>query len=199
MYLFFSHYDCSSLELPVCSVVKHVILIWIFVEWKGQQLCFTLRKVTFTNPIQKSTPTPKPHLMSMLKPSTALPIQYQKALSSPIMCHVLSYFNQITLHGAWNTSYSHLMAGTSSSRKALRELDVPAIKWEYECDSRNPNKGHGGAEFWKHFPCYWPFVRVIHRCIPLTKGGEAEYSCFPSWTGWANNRYAGDAHIMTSL
>ena len=31
---------------------------------------------------------------------------------------------------------------------------------------------------WKHFPCYWPFVRGIHQWIPLTKASDAELSCF---------------------
>ena len=33
---------------------------------------------------------------------------------------------------------------------------------------------------WKHFPCYWPFVRGTtgHRWIPLTKASDAELWCF---------------------
>ena len=50
---------------------------------------------------------------------------------------------------------------------------------------------------WKHFPRYWPFVRGIHRCIPLTiKASDAELWPFIMlciWTnGWTNNREAGD-------
>ena len=35
---------------------------------------------------------------------------------------------------------------------------------------------HDDVIKWKHFPCYWPFVRGIHRSrwIPRTKASEAE-------------------------
>ena len=48
---------------------------------------------------------------------------------------------------------------------------------------------------WKHFPRYWPFVRGIHRWIPLTKASDTELWCFLrfAWiNGWVNNRGAGD-------
>ena len=51
---------------------------------------------------------------------------------------------------------------------------------------------------WKHFPCYWPFVRGIHWS-PVNsphKGqwrGALMYSFICTWTnGWANNRDASD-------
>ena len=31
---------------------------------------------------------------------------------------------------------------------------------------------------WNHFPRYWPFVRGIHRWVPLTKASDAELWCF---------------------
>ena len=47
---------------------------------------------------------------------------------------------------------------------------------------------------WKHFPCYWPFVRGIHRS-PVNsphKGqwrGALVFSLICAWTnGWANHR-----------
>ena len=50
----------------------------------------------------------------------------------------------------------------------------------------------------KHFPCYWPFVRGIHRS-PVNsphKGqwrGAWMFSLICPWTNsWANNEYAGD-------
>ena len=43
---------------------------------------------------------------------------------------------------------------------------------------------------------YRPFVRGIHRWIPLTKASDAELWCFlwsaPWINGWVNNREAGD-------
>ena len=51
---------------------------------------------------------------------------------------------------------------------------------------------------WKHFPCYWPFVRGIHRW-PVNspnKGqwcGALMFSMIYAWiNGWVNNREAGD-------
>ena len=37
---------------------------------------------------------------------------------------------------------------------------------------------HDDVIKWKHFPRYWPFVREIHRWIPLTKASDAELWCF---------------------
>ena len=51
---------------------------------------------------------------------------------------------------------------------------------------------------WKHFPCYWTFVRGIHR-PPMNsphKGqwrGALMFSLICAWiNGWVNNRAAGD-------
>ena len=61
------------------------------------------------------------------------------------------------------------------------------------------NKAHAGVIKWKHFPCYWPFVRGIHRS-PVTsphKGqwrGALRFSLICAWTyGWVNNRDTGDS------
>ena len=57
---------------------------------------------------------------------------------------------------------------------------------------------HGDVIKWKHFPRYWPFVRIIHLS-PFNsqhKGQYAEFWCFlwstPWINGWVNNRKAGD-------
>ena len=51
---------------------------------------------------------------------------------------------------------------------------------------------------WKHFPCYWPFVRGIHRS-PVNsphKGqwrGALMFSLICAWiNAWVNNHEAGD-------
>ena len=60
------------------------------------------------------------------------------------------------------------------------------------------SRWHDDVIKWKHFPRYWPFVRVIHRhrWIPLTKASDAEFWCFlwsiPWINSWINNREAGD-------
>ena len=57
---------------------------------------------------------------------------------------------------------------------------------------------HDGIIKWKHFLCYWPFVRGIHRS-PVNsphKGqwrGALIFTLICSWmNGWANIREAGD-------
>ena len=46
------------------------------------------------------------------------------------------------------------------------------------------NSSHDDVIKWKHFPRYWPFVRVIHRSrwIPHTKASDADLWCF-LWSG----------------
>ena len=57
---------------------------------------------------------------------------------------------------------------------------------------------HDDVITWKHFLCYWPFVRGIHRS-PVDsphKGqwhGALIFSLIWAWTNtWTNNRNAGD-------
>ena len=56
---------------------------------------------------------------------------------------------------------------------------------------------HDDVIKWKHFPCYWPFVRGIHRS-PVNSPHRGQwrralmFSLICAWTnGWVNNRYAG--------
>ena len=44
--------------------------------------------------------------------------------------------------------------------------------------SRSTICSHDDVIKWKHFPCYWPFVRGIHRWIALTKASDVELWCF---------------------
>ena len=60
------------------------------------------------------------------------------------------------------------------------------------------NVWHDDVIKWKHFPCYWPFVRVIHRS-PVNsphKGqwrGALMFSLIFDWiNSWVNNGEAGD-------
>ena len=64
---------------------------------------------------------------------------------------------------------------------------------------------HGDVSKWKHFPCYWPVVRWIHRS-PVNsphKGqwrGALIFSVICAWiNGWVNNRVAGDLTPSHSL
>ena len=57
---------------------------------------------------------------------------------------------------------------------------------------------HDDVIKWKHFPCYWPFVRGIQRSLVdfPHKGqwcGALMFSLICAWTnGWANKRDTGD-------
>ena len=57
---------------------------------------------------------------------------------------------------------------------------------------------HDDVIKWKHFPCYWPFVRGIHRLLVNSPHkdqgrGALAFSLLCAWTnGWINNRDAGD-------
>ena len=57
---------------------------------------------------------------------------------------------------------------------------------------------YDGVSKWKHYPCYWLFVRGIHRSPADSphKGqwrGALMVSLICAWTnGWANNRDVGD-------
>ena len=57
---------------------------------------------------------------------------------------------------------------------------------------------HDDVIKWKHFPCYWPFVRGIHRS-PVNSPHKGQWHgalMFPlicaRINGWVNNREAGD-------
>ena len=54
---------------------------------------------------------------------------------------------------------------------------------------------HDDVIKWKHFPRYWPFVRVIHRS-PVNYPHKDQWRgalMFSSWiNGWVNNGEAGD-------
>ena len=53
--------------------------------------------------------------------------------------------------------------------------------WKIPLTEKSTNGAlHDDVIKWKHFPCYWPFVRGIHRSrwIPRTKASDAELWCF---------------------
>ena len=55
---------------------------------------------------------------------------------------------------------------------------------------------HNDVIKWKHFPHYWPFVRVFHRWIPITKpvtrSFDIVFDLLPEQTVEQNNRNACD-------
>ena len=80
--------------------------------------------------------------------------------------------------------------------KIVRNITPTSMqsKWAYLSYHMN----HDDVIKWKHFPCYWPFVRGIHRS-PVNsphKGqwrGAFMFSLICAWINrWVNNREAGD-------
>ena len=54
----------------------------------------------------------------------------------------------------------------------------------YFVNSWKSSPAHDDVINWKHFPCYWPLVRGIHRLM---------FSLICAWiNGWVSNRDAGD-------
>ena len=60
------------------------------------------------------------------------------------------------------------------------------------------NANHDDVIKWKHFPCYWPFVRGIHRS-PVNSPHKGQWRgalmfslIYARINGWVNNREAGD-------
>ena len=68
--------------------------------------------------------------------------------------------------------------------------------WLYPCP--NFRAEHDYVIKWKHFPRYWPFVRVIHRsAVNFPHKGQWREALMLSLiciriNGWVNNREAGD-------
>ena len=108
------------------------------------------------------------------------------------MCNQ-SFLTFFAVYGAVQHSYSHM------------RLVVTWVAWTMEMISiRYDVYGvyvigyHDDVIKWKHVPCYWPFVRGIHRS-PVNsphKGqwhGDFMLSLICAWiNGWVNNREAGD-------
>ena len=64
--------------------------------------------------------------------------------------------------------------------------------------SKKGQQYHDDVIKWKHFPRYWPFVRIIHRS-PVNSPHKGQwrralmFSLICVWiNGWVNNREAGD-------
>ena len=64
---------------------------------------------------------------------------------------------------------------------------------------------HGDVIKWKHFLCYWPFVRGIHQSPVVCphKGqwcGALNFCLICTWTSsWANTRNASDLRCLHGL
>ena len=89
-----------------------------------------------------------------------------------ILSHVRSYFLYLYIHNM-----------------SVCEIDDT---WQYSFAI------HDDVIKWKHFPRYWPFVRVIHRSPVNSQHkrqwrGALMFSLICVWiNGWVNNRETGD-------
>ena len=108
------------------------------------------------------------------------------------------YMSIITLHVLRNI-YIHSVTTRSKQIMFGRERKV-GIPLCFLCHWRLNllTMMHDDVIKWKHFPCYWPFVREIHRS-PVNsphKGqwrGALMFTLIWAWIdGWVNNRKAGD-------
>ena len=84
------------------------------------------------------------------------------------------------------------------SDTAASTKDVSTASQSAEGTDSNVSCKHSDVIKWKHFSCYWPFVRGIHRW-PVNfphKGqwrGALMFSLICAWIyGWVINREAGD-------
>ena len=74
-----------------------------------------------------------------------------------------------------------------------REQRRPSVIYIFVCRQR-----HDDVIKWKHFPCYWPFVRWIHwSLVTSPHKGQCRralmLSSICAWMNdWVNNREAGD-------
>ena len=83
-----------------------------------------------------------------------------------------------------------LWCGRDLVRPEFRPVEVQgALRFE---------SSHCDVFKWKRFPCYWPFLRGIHRS-PVNslhkgqwRGALMVISSAPSLNGWINNHEAGD-------
>ena len=97
---------------------------------------------------------------------------------------------------------------TVSSARQQRKLQRSALRYRW---SESPKKAsnaenvsisqhhvHGFVTKWKHFPCYWPFVRGIPRSpvnspYKCQSHGALMFSLIFAWTNaWVHNREVGD-------
>ena len=89
--------------------------------------------------------------------------------------------------------------------KVLESMTIQALFWFVQYQNIPNQLGtpyiitrHDDVIKWKHFPCYWPFVRGIHRS-PVNSPhkdqwrGALMFSLICVWiNGWVNNGKAGD-------
>ena len=112
-------------------------------------------------------------------------------------------------HWKVNIELLHITSHISNDKSHKCRHDIinsegrPNLPWT-QCNRKcqldtNCDQSPISLHEWKHFPRYWPFVRVIHRS-PVNsphKASDAELWCFlwsaPWINGWGNDHEARDS------
>ena len=80
---------------------------------------------------------------------------------------------QITCGSIIRGSHVYLQSSASVGRLSLCEVEIYVCEYDtVKAGACVARKTHDNFMKWKHFPCYWPFVKGIHRshrCIPSQK------------------------------
>ena len=88
-------------------------------------------------------------------------------------------------------SFHHISFSANPSEVQQCECCSLLKKWGFITKKEDMENRHDEVIKWKHFPCYWPFVRGIHH-----KGqwcGALMFSLTYAWiNGWVNHGEAGD-------
>ena len=111
-----------------------------------------------------------------------------------LKCSVSKDKNQFILHRQY---YDHWWPVDSTSQ-GIYSHGIELVHSEYSRFIIRMVNPHDDVIKWKHFPCYWPFVRGIHwsPVNSLNKGQwrwALMFSLICVWiNGWVNNREAGD-------
>ena len=136
----------------------------------------------------------------ILSPKRICPWMNPNQLSQILVAVMSLEHRGILYHWKLNCMFNSLFRQTRKQKPKLHINDT--LKGEYVCHH------HQGTEMqqasrddvmkWKHFPNYWPFVRVIHRW-PVNSHHKGQWHgalmvvLICTWTnGWPNHRDASD-------
>ena len=81
---------------------------------------------------------------------------------------------QVESVNLWVGGIPYIAAPTGSPAHPHLQLTSSTHPHPYVLYIKQHTIKHDEVIKWKHFPRYWPFVRGIHRLIPLTKASDTE-------------------------
>ena len=93
-----------------------------------------------------------------------------------------------------NINWHHVMSGSTLMREKFLPWRPLTLLHTHTLDAP---RDHDDVIKWQHFPCYWPFVRGIHRS-PVNSPHKGQWSgtlmfsfICACMSRWVNNREAG--------